>query len=83
MRRLFEYEHRSPEVLVMQPVVMNTRYTNRLYRVCPKPNCKGVVFIRHIDGWQCLNCNKIIYREQPVMDLTENIREGHHRYKQY
>jgi hypothetical protein len=83
MRCLFEYEHRSSEVLVMQPVVMNARYTNRLYRVCPKQNCGGLVFIRHIDGWQCQNCNKIIYREQLVKDSTENIREGHHRCKQY
>jgi ribosomal protein S27AE len=29
--------------------------------VCTKPGCGGTVFIPHQDGWQCLNCMKIIY----------------------
>lgn len=29
--------------------------------VCPKPGCKGVRFIRTEEGYQCLNCFKIIY----------------------
>ena len=29
--------------------------------VCPKPDCGGIKFIKHEDGYQCLNCFKIIY----------------------
>jgi len=28
---------------------------------CTKPNCNGTAFIRHEDGWQCINCMKVIY----------------------
>jgi len=30
--------------------------------VCPRPGCGGTVYIPHEEGWQCLNCMKIIYR---------------------
>ena len=29
--------------------------------ICPKPDCNGTRFIKHEDGYQCLNCFKIIY----------------------
>ena len=28
---------------------------------CPKSGCGGTRFIKHEDGYQCLNCFKIIY----------------------
>ncbi|MFO8143498.1 MAG: hypothetical protein R6T78_02345 [Dehalococcoidales bacterium] len=38
--------------------------------VCTKPNCRSGVFIRHEDGWQCLNCMKVIYSSQIVVADT-------------
>ena len=32
--------------------------------VCPKPHCGGTKFVKHEDGYQCLNCFKIIYIKQ-------------------
>lgn len=40
--------------------------------VCTKPNCKGSRFIFHEDGWQCLNCMKIIYRDAPLPYIANN-----------
>ena len=46
--------------------------------VFPKPNCGGVKFIRHEDGWQCLNCYKIIYTHRPTERRTSR-RASQHR----
>lgn len=38
--------------------------------VCPKPGCNGRRFIRIEDGYQCLNCFKIIYqRDAPKPNI--------------
>ena len=38
----------------------------KLYReepgICAKPGCGGQLFFKHEDGWQCLNCMKIMYK---------------------
>ena len=34
--------------------------------VCPKCKYTGKYIVAHEDGWQCLNCMKIIYRDQPL-----------------
>jgi Zn ribbon nucleic-acid-binding protein len=34
--------------------------------VCPKCKYTGKYILAHEDGWQCLNCMKIIYRDQPL-----------------
>jgi hypothetical protein len=34
--------------------------------VCPKCKYTGKYILAHEDGWQCLNCMKIIYRNQPL-----------------
>ena len=46
-----------------------------LPEVCPKPGCGGTKFIRHEDGWQCLNCFKIIYIKQGSDNRHKRIRE--------
>lgn len=43
--------------------------------VCTKPNCGGTRFTRHEDGWQCLNCFKIIY-------VKQSRRNGHKKNRQ-
>lgn len=52
-------------------------------KVCPKPNCHGTSFIPHEDGWQCLNCMKIIYRYQPLPYISNNRPErvGHYDFQ--
>jgi ribosomal protein S27AE len=45
----------EPEVLTVPPPV------------CTKPGCGGRFFIPHEDGWQCWNCMKVIYRNQPLV----------------
>ena len=35
--------------------------------VCTKPGCGGALFIKHEDGWQCLNCMKIMYKANDRM----------------
>ena len=67
--------------LTLEPEVIGSKYADASPGVCPKPNCGGVVFFKHVDGWQCFNCNKIIYREEPVIGETENLREGHRLYR--
>jgi len=48
--------------------------------VCPKPDCGGLVFIAHEDGWQCFNCMKIIYAEQPLPLVTARpVKIGRYR----
>jgi len=42
---------------------------------CTKPNCGGRVFIRHEDGWQCLNCMKVIFSSQVVVAGTAQCQE--------
>jgi ribosomal protein S27AE len=61
------------------------RYLTRPPQVCPKPNCGNTVFARHTDGWQCLNCMKIIYRKQLVIEPDNDhiVREGSHRGSKY
>ena len=46
-----------------------------LPEVCPKPNCGGTKFIKHEDGYQCLNCFKIIY-------VKQSRRNGHKKVRQ-
>ena len=50
---------------------------------CSKPNCNGKRFIRHEDGWQCLNCMKIIYKHSPLPYIPNNHpdRVGPYDYK--
>ena len=43
--------------------------------VCPKPNCSCNKFIKHEDGYQCLNCFKIIY-------VKQNRDNGHKKNRQ-
>jgi len=38
-----------------------------LPEVCPKPGCNGTKFTKHEDGYQCLNCFKIIYVKSKVV----------------
>lgn len=59
------------------------RYLTRPPEVCPKPNCGNTVFVRDTDGWQCLNCMKIIYRKQLVIEPDDIVREGSHRGSKY
>jgi ribosomal protein S27AE len=47
--------------------VLERRNLSEPPRVCPKPNCGGTHFVYHEDGWQCWNCMKIIYRDQPLV----------------
>lgn len=57
---------------------MNSEYSSKLSHSikfpssCSKPNCNGNHFIRHEDGWQCLNCMKIIYRHPPLPYIHNN-----------
>jgi hypothetical protein len=48
--------------------------------ICPKPYCNSTSFIPHEDGWQCLNCMKIIYRHQPLPYIANNRPERVGRY---
>ena len=52
-------------------------------KVCPKPECGGTSFIQHEDGWQCLNCMKIIYLDEPLPYIANNRPErlGHYDYR--
>jgi ribosomal protein S27AE len=54
-----------------EPEVLLTRSLSHPPQVCPKPYCGGTSFLRHEEGWQCLNCMKIIYREQAVVSPAE------------
>ena len=38
-----------------------------LPEVCPKPGCNGTKFTKHEDGYQCLNCFKIIYVKSKIV----------------
>ena len=64
----------------MQPVVLETEFRNSPPRECPKPFCHGTTFIIHEDGWQCLNCMKVIYRYKRVVDHNRRESCGSHRY---
>ena len=48
--------------------------------VCPKPNCKGTSFVPHEDGWQCINCMKIIYDKDPLPYIANNRPERIGKY---
>ena len=63
--------------------VLEMRYLEMPPPTCTKPGCNSVLVIRHMDGWQCLNCMKIIYREQPVMKSDNPMRDGYHRGSKY
>jgi hypothetical protein len=68
---------------------MNSEYLNKRSHstkypsACSKPHCNGNHFIRHEDGWQCLNCMKIIYRYPPLPYIQNNHPErvGPYNYK--
>jgi len=64
----------------MEPAVLETKFTFKPPEVCPKPSCYGTSFLGHEDGWQCLNCMKIIYRYEPVVDSNKREVCGSHRY---
>ena len=52
----------------------------RCPEVCTKPGCGGRVFLPHEDGWQCFNCMKIVYDEQPLPLVTARpIKIGRYR----
>jgi len=54
---------------------------SRLPSKCPKPYCNSAIFIPHEDGWQCLNCMKIIYREESLPYVANNHPERIGAYK--
>jgi len=74
---LWEEKGRS----IIEPAVIDTIHANKPPQVCPKPYCYGATFIRHEDGWQCLNCMKVIYRHKPVVDSNKREPRGSHCYK--
>jgi hypothetical protein len=45
---------------------------SELPSICPKPYCGSTSFILHEDGWQCLNCMKIIYKDEPLPYIANN-----------
>ncbi len=47
-------------------------YYSRPPSVCPKPCCGSTSFVPHEDGWQCLNCMKIIYDDEPLPYIANN-----------
>jgi len=47
--------------------VLTRAHLSRPPSICPKPNCGGSYFVPHEEGWQCWNCMKIIYRDQPLL----------------
>ena len=57
-------------------------YYSRPPSVCPKPCCGNTSFVPHEDGWQCLNCMKIIYDDEPLPYIANNRPEriGQYNY---
>jgi len=47
-------------------------YYSRPPSICPKPCCGSTSFVPHEDGWQCLNCMKIIYGDEPLPYIANN-----------
>jgi ribosomal protein S27AE len=49
---------------------------------CPKPYCGGTAFTPHEDGWQCINCMKIIYDQEALPYIANNHPErvGQYNY---
>ena len=64
----------------MDPAVIETRHRNESPDKCPKPYCQSTRFVRHEDGWQCLNCMKVIYKDKPIVNLTTKEKTGRHSY---
>ena len=64
----------------MEPAVLATRFTSKPPEICTKPYCHGTYFVKHEDGWQCLNRMKIIYKYRPVVDSEQREASGSHRY---
>jgi hypothetical protein len=64
----------------MQPALLDTEVRTRPPEICPKPFCHGTTFIIHEEGWQCLNCMKVIYRYKKVVDHERLESSGSHRY---
>jgi len=48
--------------------------------ICPKPYCGGTSFTPHEDGWQCINCMKIIYNQEALPYIANNHPERHGQY---
>ena len=69
--------------LGIESQTLRIRYISKPPQVCPKPNCECTIFIRHVDGWQCLNCMKIIYRKQLVISSNDTSRDGYHKGSKY
>jgi hypothetical protein len=44
--------------------------------VCPKPGCRGTLFIPHEDGWQCFNCMKIMYQDRQTSLRHQNSKDN-------
>ena len=59
-----------------EPEVLTMYYRTSPPDTCDKPNCGGTVFIRHEDGWQCLNCMKITYSAQAIFPVTLQIQDS-------
>ncbi|MEJ2046830.1 MAG: hypothetical protein P8X92_01810 [Dehalococcoidia bacterium] len=64
----------------IEPAVLETEFKSKPPEICTKPYCHGTSFVKHEDGWQCLNCMKIIYRYKPVVDSEQREVCGSHRY---
>jgi len=60
----------------VEPEILEVRHREKPPRVCPKPGCKGTVFIQHPDGWQCFNCMKVIYQDQPILAIVLNSHDS-------
>ncbi|GEM_PF-4826963 len=51
--------------------------------ICPKPYCGSTSFASHEDGWQCLNCMKIIYVDKPLPYIANNRPERIGQYNDH
>jgi hypothetical protein len=62
---------RKPKITLVEP-----KYATSPPTACSKPDCKGMFFIPHDDGWQCWNCMKIVYRDQSILSNMLNSKES-------
>lgn len=48
--------------------------------ICPKPGCNGTRFTKHEEGWQCLNCFKVIYIQPEIShEIPKDIQPKPHK----
>ena len=64
----------------MIPALLEKEFKIKPPEVCPKPYCHSTTFIKHEDGWQCINCMKVIYRYKLVVDSNKREPCGSHHY---